>query len=276
VCQPSSTSGSADLTYAALAYDESPRYDFFRGNNEEISPTIVDDADDLGVMNFYAYTSGSSAAGFGRPYWYPAGTIKLTALQNFDQDSMWSKFVFQNTPSGSITKKDSLWVMEDVVGIPLDAGYYWGDYATTGSWRSVVVNEGIEFQENIAGIWTKKASIGNVSQQVLLTVEGDLSVASNPLKIPNVTGRTLTITKVYIIVNTAPVGAAILVDVNKDGVTIFTNQAHRPTIADGAYDGNTTDIDISSWEDGSYLTMDVDQVGSGTAGSYLTVVIVYH
>jgi len=75
--------------------------------------------------------------------------------------------------------------------------------------------------------------------------------------------------------NTAPVGAAVIVDVHKDGTTIFTNQAHRPQIADGANVGNTTDIDVASWATDAYLQIDVDQIGSGTAGSDLTVHIIF-
>ena len=65
------------------------------------------------------------------------------------------------------------------------------------------------------------------------------------------------------------------VDVNKNGTTIFTTQSNRPTISDGNNTGYTTNIDIASWADGDYLTMDVDQVGSTEPGRNLTVHIVY-
>lgn len=112
------------------------------------------------------------------------------------------------------------------------------------------------------------------ARQVILTVEGQLSVGANPLKIPNILGLPLFISQVYLIVDTAPTGAAIIVDVHKDGVTIFTVQANRPQIAAAAYSGNTTTIDDDEWANGEYLTMEIDQVGSTIAGSDLTVVIV--
>jgi hypothetical protein len=115
----------------------------------------------------------------------------------------------------------------------------------------------------------------NQKQQVIFTVDGELEVVAGVLKIPNVTGRTLTLSKVYLIVGAAPVDASLIVDVNIDGTTIFTNQAHRPVILTTATTGSSTDLDVTSWADGSYLTMDVDQIGSTTAGSDLTVVIVY-
>ena len=114
------------------------------------------------------------------------------------------------------------------------------------------------------------------NHQALFTVEGALSVGSGSIRIPNHAGRTLNIIGVYLDVSTPPTGAAIIGDIHLDGTTIFTNQAHRPQIAAGANSGNTTDIDVSAWADGSYLTMGVDQIGSTVAGSDLTATVVYY
>lgn len=111
--------------------------------------------------------------------------------------------------------------------------------------------------------------------QAIITFTGTLSTVDNPLRIPNVTGGALTISKVYLIVGTAPTGAAIICDVHLDGTTIFTTQANRPQIADGNNSGNSTSMDVTSWPDGSYLTGHIDQVGSTTPGANLTMVIVY-
>lgn len=111
--------------------------------------------------------------------------------------------------------------------------------------------------------------------QVIFTVGGTLSVESNPLRIYNLLGRAVTISKVFLSANTAPVGSAIIVDVNKGGTTIFTTQSNRPQIATGQNTGQSTTIEVASWADGEYLTVDVDQIGSDTAGSDLTVHIVY-
>jgi hypothetical protein len=63
------------------------------------------------------------------------------------------------------------------------------------------------------------------------------------------------------------------VDVKKGGTTIFTTQANRPTITAG---GNTaTGVpDVTAWNAGEYLTVDISQVGSTTAGANLTVTVV--
>lgn len=80
------------------------------------------------------------------------------------------------------------------------------------------------------------------------------------------------ITEVQVHVGTAPTGAALIVDVNDDGTTVFTTQGNRPQVADGANDdtSGTPDGGTSVVKD-SVITIDVDQVGSGTAGADLTV-----
>lgn len=73
-------------------------------------------------------------------------------------------------------------------------------------------------------------------------------------------------------VGTPPTGASIKVDINKNGTTIFTDQGKRPEIAIDAYDsGEITDIDVVTLAKGDYLTMDIDQIGSGDAGKDLVV-----
>lgn len=69
----------------------------------------------------------------------------------------------------------------------------------------------------------------------------------------------------------APVGAAMIADVNKNGTTLFTTQSARPTIADGATVSSTTLPAVTAVAAGDYLSVDVDQIGSGTAGANLLV-----
>jgi len=73
--------------------------------------------------------------------------------------------------------------------------------------------------------------------------------------------------------DTAPVGAAMIVDVNKNGTTLFTTQGNRPTIADGGNNSTTTLPDVTAVAAGDRITYDVDQVGSGTAGADVSVVV---
>lgn len=86
-----------------------------------------------------------------------------------------------------------------------------------------------------------------------------------------------TIIGVTAAVNTAPVGSSIIIDVNKNGTTIFTAQINRPTILSGTNDTGGSEVvpDVTSLVFGDYLTVDIDQVGSGTPGSDLTVFVHY-
>ncbi len=73
---------------------------------------------------------------------------------------------------------------------------------------------------------------------------------------------------------TAPAASSVIVDVNKNGTTIFTTQANRPTIAtSGFYSGNVTNMDVTSLAAGDYLSVDIDQIGTNAAN--LLVVIRY-
>ena len=111
-----------------------------------------------------------------------------------------------------------------------------------------------------------------IARTILFPVSGTLAVEANAsLEIP-VPGS-YTVFEVYINVKTAPTGAAIIVDVNKNGTTIFTNQAHRPQISAGVKTGSTSDIDVSALTQNDILSVDIDQVGSTIAGANLVVEI---
>jgi hypothetical protein len=84
----------------------------------------------------------------------------------------------------------------------------------------------------------------------------------------------LTITEVRALVGTAPVGADLIVDVNKNGTTIFTTQGNRPTIADGNTSDTSGTPDVTALAVGDVLSIDVDQIGSGTAGADLSVTVI--
>jgi hypothetical protein len=85
-----------------------------------------------------------------------------------------------------------------------------------------------------------------------------------------------TLISVTAMVNTIPTGANLILDVNKNGTTIFTTQANRPTINNGASATASAAVpNVTAMAAGDYLTVDVDQIGSGVAGSDLTVVVRY-
>ena len=94
----------------------------------------------------------------------------------------------------------------------------------------------------------------------LATVVGTLVTGTSVTPILPITAN-LTIIKVYLIVKTAPTGAALIVDVNKNGTSIWNvTPANRVQIAAGATTGNQTSFDTSQLSDGDYLTFDIDFV----------------
>jgi len=105
----------------------------------------------------------------------------------------------------------------------------------------------------------------------VFTVPGALTVAAGTKRL--YVGRSLTIANVTAGVNTAPTGASILVDVNKNGTTIFTTQSARPTIVASGFSDTSNTPAVTSLAAGDYLTVDVDQIGSTVAGSNLVVTI---
>ncbi len=124
-----------------------------------------------------------------------------------------------------------------------------------------------------AGANGTNGSNGAVGPAFLLSsVSGTLVAGVSTARFYNDTGRTLTIAAVRATVGTSPTGAAVIVDVNKNGSTIFTTQANRPTVAiSGVTSGKVTSMNVTTLADGDYLTCDVDQIGSTVAGANLTV-----
>lgn len=94
-------------------------------------------------------------------------------------------------------------------------------------------------------------------------------------------------------VGTAPASQSILVDVNKNGTTIYTNQAKRLAIAATATAGvSVADValangtnyiytpapgqsPLATFAAGDTVSVDVDQVGSGTKGANLAVTLTF-
>lgn len=125
--------------------------------------------------------------------------------------------------------------------------------------------------------WYEKDSAGverlltHAIEAYPFAVSGSLSVQTGRSRI-YLEGN-YTVESVRAAVNTAPTGAAVIVDVNKNGVTLYTTQANRPSIAAAANSATGNSPAITTFAAGDYLTVDVDQVGSTTPGSDLTVTV---
>jgi hypothetical protein len=87
----------------------------------------------------------------------------------------------------------------------------------------------------------------------------------------------LTLTKVRLVVDTAPTGADLIIDVHKGtgtGTTIFTTQGNLPTIVAGSKTGVSVAPDVTSIAEGDEFSVWIDQIGSTIAGSDLTIEVI--
>lgn len=122
--------------------------------------------------------------------------------------------------------------------------------------------------------------------QVVLEIAGTLTTGATKKRF-RLPARAGLIEDVQAYVGTAPTGQAIILDLNTwDGANFTTMYSNRPTIAAAAARGNAAPdgtyarrcfigLHASTVAAGEELTLDIDQVGSGTAGADLVVEVRY-
>lgn len=79
-----------------------------------------------------------------------------------------------------------------------------------------------------------------------------------------------TLKSIHSFVDTAPTGSSVITDVKKNGSSLQTI-----TIAAGATTGSNTSLS-SSFASGDYITVDITQIGSSTAGENLYMVFTFN
>jgi hypothetical protein len=147
-----------------------------------------------------------------------------------------------------------------------------------------IVSSGARFTSSpqLGYVWTSSAdgtgswmpSIAAVVGQALFTISGDLEVGSSPHMIYNRMGAAKTITEVFVAVSSAPSGSSIIVDIKVSGSSIF-QAGNRPQIAEASSTGTSTTIQSPQWGTGASMEASVEQVGSGSPGSNITIHVVY-
>lgn len=112
----------------------------------------------------------------------------------------------------------------------------------------------------------------NGTTEISFSIPGTLTTGAGTMRW-YFTGN-VTITNVIASVGTAPTGASLIFDVNKNGTTIFSTQANRPTITANAFSDLSSTPNTTTFASGDYITVDVDQIGSTVAGADAVVRIV--
>jgi hypothetical protein len=114
-------------------------------------------------------------------------------------------------------------------------------------------------------------AVNSAAEVLIFSVTGTISAVAGKSRV-YLEGDYVILT-VRAAVDTAPTGASIRVDVNKNGTTIYTTQSARPEIAAGTNHGLGGAPAVTTFAAGDYITVDVDAVGSTVAGADLTVTI---
>lgn len=113
-------------------------------------------------------------------------------------------------------------------------------------------------------------TIDAVKGQFVWGLAGTLGTGTN-VSFEFEASATLTMYGVKLRAKTGPTGAALIVDINKNGTTVFST---RPQINDGSTTGGGSAVfSVTTLAAGDYLTVDIDQVGSTVAGADLTVML---
>jgi len=270
---------------ADFAYGMPVTHDYYYAGGTLTSPTQTTKDSALHESDIHGYDDASS--------WNRATSFHVEALENFTNSPARSpvKLRWEIQTTGSSTWVQSLelygqWArfggdISFPTGSSLnpDPSLYFGNPNYTsfvypdGTWRTTRSGDNLVFQKKESGSWNEKHVVS--SQQAIFTVYDEVSVASIPFVLTNLTGADRTITKAHLRVSTAPTDADLIVDIHKEGTTIFTTQSNRPTISAGSTSGYTTSIDVSTWGVDEEITAHVDQIGSGTSGSNLVITMVY-
>lgn len=152
-----------------------------------------------------------------------------------------------------------------------------GEIAAITEKTTLVGTDLLVIEDSEASLAKKKAQVANLATKV--STFGD----SRPSLSPR-TGTTkwvapvpLTVVGVRAALNTSPVGQDLVVDVVKNGsASLWTAQANQPRVVDGDGDGVGTAVvpdQNNTLTTGDYLTFNIDQTGTTTAGGFLTVMV---
>lgn len=110
------------------------------------------------------------------------------------------------------------------------------------------------------------------AENLPFTHAGALTAGVGTIGYP-IKGGTFTIVSIAARLGTAATGSSVIVDVNKNGATIYGTQSSRPTFPAGSLNATIGSHTVSQLTDGDFLTVDIDQVGSTSPGTTLTVVV---
>ena len=161
-----------------------------------------------------------------------------------------------------------------VTPITLENASKWGDYSERSNNLSDINN--ISVARSNLDVYSKSETeaLNTTNITWVLASGTPLTIGvnkTNTIVIP----KSGTLLKVYIYAKIAPTGSDLIIDINKNGTTLWSAQSNRPKLTDGSNSSTTITFDTNTVIEGDLLTIDVDQVGNTIAGQDLTIILKY-
>jgi hypothetical protein len=267
---------------------------FRRGRGSRAASAAVLSGDELGTI----YCQGYYGAGVARN----VVQIRTNADEDHDGTHGGAYLLFQVIPKGSAAlatplalRSSQAQLLAGSAALPsltrqgyTDDGIYWPGDGLIGMsiggaertrWEAgvyaPVTNEAVD-QGKAATRWgnayCKEVVYGQTPVMTFLVAPGGgISVGANKMGVSMVAPYNATIVRAFAWAEVAPTGQAIIFDLNVNGSTIWSTQANRLQIAAAANSGEQTTFNTTTVSKGDRITVDVDQVGSTTAGANVSV-----
>jgi len=267
-------------------------YDYYRATltlvryrGSQAAPAAVASGDWLGNVRFRGYDG--TAVGTGTE-------IRALASEAFTGSARGSRLEFYTVPigatalalrmtiadSGNVTIAQNLRVDGSNVGTTADndlLGLASGVFTVRGDLRAGTPSA---FDNGQAGVrwrygYFDEVVYGTVHTfTFLVSPSATITVGANKIGCSLIAPFAGTLVAAYAYAQTAPTGQAIISDLNKNGSTVWTNQANRLQIAAGQNAGSQTVFDIAIVAKGDRFTVDIDQVGNPVAGANVSIELV--
>ena len=100
-------------------------------------------------------------------------------------------------------------------------------------------------------------------------IDGDLEVGTDLMSI--ISPMSLTITEIRCVVSTAPTGADLIIDINKNGSSIMSTRVEIDAV--GTSDDGNHALSSTTIAPNDTITFDIDQIGSTVKGSNLWIIV---
>lgn len=157
------------------------------------------------------------------------------------------------------TALSSKWIYDNLNG---------GPYLPTSS-----VENSLTSGSGTDALSAQQGQILRESQSMAFSVPGTLYTDTDGIDgVGLVVGVPFTISTVRLAVSTAPTGASLIVDILKNGTSIYNSTpANRPTITAGNTSATGGTPDTTTFSAGDIILIAIDQVGSTVAGENLYV-----